>query len=153
MAMGQKPVPPVNVPIPTKIDYNGWCTYPKMVPLVLKQSHILQSPTPEFKAGNLHGRASVTPELAMIDTNTQPPSRTQCYGSHVGGNCVFYSMRPNRRWQWIQVAKHKATAGKGRDVGRLLGMRSPQDVPKRGATNVVPRTCSLETTILSSFHP
>ena len=35
MAMGQKPVPPVNIPIPTKIDENGWCTYPKMGPLVL----------------------------------------------------------------------------------------------------------------------
>ena len=35
MAMGQKPVPPVNIPIPTKVDHNGWCTYPKMVPLVL----------------------------------------------------------------------------------------------------------------------
>ena len=40
MAMGQKPVPPVNIPIPTKIDLNGWCTYPKMVPLVLTHSHI-----------------------------------------------------------------------------------------------------------------
>ena len=25
MAMGQNPVPPVNIPIPTKIDQNGWC--------------------------------------------------------------------------------------------------------------------------------
>ena len=39
MAMGHKPVPPVNIPIPTKIDYNGWCTYPKMVALVLTHSH------------------------------------------------------------------------------------------------------------------
>ena len=43
MAMGQKPVPPVKIPIPTKIDYNGWCSYPKMVPLVLTHSHIPKS--------------------------------------------------------------------------------------------------------------
>ena len=29
-------LPPVNIPIPTKIDH-GWCTYPKMVPLVLNR--------------------------------------------------------------------------------------------------------------------
>ena len=39
VAMGQDPVPPVNIPIPTKIDYNGWCTCPKMVPLALTHSH------------------------------------------------------------------------------------------------------------------
>ena len=33
-------------PIPTKIDKNGWCTYPKMVPLVLTHSHIRQPPHP-----------------------------------------------------------------------------------------------------------
>ena len=38
--MGQKPVLPVNIPIPTKIGQNGWCTYPKMVPLVLIHSHL-----------------------------------------------------------------------------------------------------------------
>ena len=42
MAMGQKPAPPVNIPIPTKIDSNWWCTYPKMVPSVLTHSHILE---------------------------------------------------------------------------------------------------------------
>ena len=36
MAMGQNPVPPVNIPIPTEIG----CTYPKMVPLVLTHTHI-----------------------------------------------------------------------------------------------------------------
>ena len=41
MAMGQNPVPPVNIPLPTKIDKNGWCTYPKMVPLVLTHSPII----------------------------------------------------------------------------------------------------------------
>ena len=40
VAMGQVPVPPVNRPIPTKIDQNGWCTYPKIVPLVLTHSHV-----------------------------------------------------------------------------------------------------------------
>ena len=40
MAMGQNPVPPVNMPIPTKIDQNGWCTNPKMAPLVLTHSQI-----------------------------------------------------------------------------------------------------------------
>ena len=33
-------IPSVNIPIPTKIDHNGWCTYPKMVPLVLIQSQM-----------------------------------------------------------------------------------------------------------------
>ena len=40
MAMGQNPVLPVNIPISTKIDYNGWCTYPKMVPLVLSHGQM-----------------------------------------------------------------------------------------------------------------
>ena len=37
MAMGQKPVPPVNIPIPTKIGpkMGGEFTYPKLLPLVL----------------------------------------------------------------------------------------------------------------------
>ena len=43
-AMGQNPVPPVNIPVPTKIDYYGWCTYPKMVPLVLTRSHDVKWP-------------------------------------------------------------------------------------------------------------
>ena len=45
MAMGQNPkkVPPLNVPIPTKIKFKmgGEFTYPKMVSLVLTRSHIL----------------------------------------------------------------------------------------------------------------
>ena len=49
MAMGQNPgYPPVNIPIPTKIDKNGWCTYPKMVPLVLTHSHIFVSMRPPY---------------------------------------------------------------------------------------------------------
>ena len=42
MAMGQSPVPPENIPIPTKIGskMGGEFTYPKMVPLVLTHSHI-----------------------------------------------------------------------------------------------------------------
>ena len=42
MAMGQKPVPPVNIPIPTKIGskMGGAPKTPKMVPLVLTHSHI-----------------------------------------------------------------------------------------------------------------
>ena len=39
VAMGQNPLPPVNIRIPipmrTKIDQNGRCTYPKTVPFVL----------------------------------------------------------------------------------------------------------------------
>ena len=35
--------PRVKIPIPTKIGYNGWCTYPNMVPLVLPHSHIISS--------------------------------------------------------------------------------------------------------------
>ena len=41
VAMGRNPVPPVNIPIPTKKKQNGWCSYPKMVPLVLTHSHLL----------------------------------------------------------------------------------------------------------------
>ena len=37
-------VPLVNIPIPTKIDQNGWCTYPKMVPLVLTHSRLERGP-------------------------------------------------------------------------------------------------------------
>ena len=44
MAVGQNPVPPVNIPIPTKIDQNGWCTGPKMIPLVLTHSHMDRKP-------------------------------------------------------------------------------------------------------------
>ena len=42
MAMGQNPVPPVNIPIPSNIGskMGGEFTYPKMVPLVLTHSHI-----------------------------------------------------------------------------------------------------------------
>ena len=29
------PYPQANIPLPTKIVKNGWCSYPKMVPLVL----------------------------------------------------------------------------------------------------------------------
>ena len=43
MAMGQNPVPSVNIPFPAKIDQNGWCTFRKMVPLVLTHSHMVQS--------------------------------------------------------------------------------------------------------------
>ena len=43
LAMGQNPVPPVNIPIPTKIGskMGGEFTYPRMVPLVLTHSHFL----------------------------------------------------------------------------------------------------------------
>ena len=42
MAMGQKPIPPVNIPIPTEIGskMGGEFTYPKMVPVVLTHSQI-----------------------------------------------------------------------------------------------------------------
>ena len=30
LAMGQNPIPPVNIPIPTRKDQNGWCTYPNI---------------------------------------------------------------------------------------------------------------------------
>ena len=43
MAMGQNPVPPVNISLPTKTGKHGWCAYPKLVPLVLTHSHIPQS--------------------------------------------------------------------------------------------------------------
>ena len=41
LAMGQKPLPPMNIPIPTKIDQNGWCTNPKMVRLALTHNQFL----------------------------------------------------------------------------------------------------------------
>ena len=40
LAMGQNSCTLVNIPIPTEIDQNGWCTYPKMAPLVLTHSHL-----------------------------------------------------------------------------------------------------------------
>ena len=40
LATGQNPVLSVNIPIPTTIDQNGWCTYPNMVPLVLTHSQL-----------------------------------------------------------------------------------------------------------------
>ena len=40
MAMGQNPVPLVNIPLPTKIDKNEGCAYPRMVPLVLTRSQM-----------------------------------------------------------------------------------------------------------------
>ena len=45
MAMGQNPVPPVNIPIPTKIGskMGGEFTYPKTLPLVLTHSHMADS--------------------------------------------------------------------------------------------------------------
>ena len=43
-------VPAVNIPIQTKIDKNGWCTYPKMVPLVLIHSQICKSRSPQIVA-------------------------------------------------------------------------------------------------------
>ena len=53
--MGQKPgYPPVNIPISTKIDQNGWCTCPKVVPLVLTHSHVnLRNPKGEPKKSQL----------------------------------------------------------------------------------------------------
>ena len=40
--MGQKPVPPLNIPIPTKIKAKmGLFTYSKMVALVLPHSHLI----------------------------------------------------------------------------------------------------------------
>ena len=39
-------VPPVNITIPTKIgSKNGWCTYPKMVPVVLNHGDMNQGLT------------------------------------------------------------------------------------------------------------
>ena len=35
-------VPPVNIPIPTKIDYSG-CTHPKVVPMVLNHGHMVKT--------------------------------------------------------------------------------------------------------------
>ena len=41
VAMGQNSVPPVNIPIPTKISSKmGGAPTPKMVPLVLTHSHV-----------------------------------------------------------------------------------------------------------------
>ena len=40
--MGQKP-DPYEHPNP-QLDQNGWCTYPKMVPLALTHSHMVADP-------------------------------------------------------------------------------------------------------------
>ena len=48
-------VPPVNITIPTKLDQDGWCTYPKMVSLVLTHS---QLSTLSFSLCGLKGNQS-----------------------------------------------------------------------------------------------
>ena len=54
---GSKSRTPSEHPNPTtKIDWNGWCTYPKMVPLVLTHSHLNMSPSaPNQNMGSVLG--------------------------------------------------------------------------------------------------
>ena len=52
MAMGQKPVIPVNLPISTKIDQNGWCTP--------------QNGTIGFDKRNIFEKLSVLPWLLLV---------------------------------------------------------------------------------------
>ena len=68
MAIGQNNVPPVNIPIPTKKDWHGWCTYPKMVPLVLTHGHIPLFPLKQ------NWVKAMGPELDM----SQPAPRGPC---------------------------------------------------------------------------
>ena len=52
MAVGQNPVPPVNIPIPTKIKPKmGDCTYPKIVPLVVTTTAIWAPQNDGFPLG------------------------------------------------------------------------------------------------------
>ena len=44
---GSKAIPPVNIPIPTKIDY-GWCAYPKMGSQTGFDDHCHTTPSPSW---------------------------------------------------------------------------------------------------------
>ena len=68
MAMGQNPVPPVKIPIPTKIG-SGWCTCPKKVPLVL--THSQMDPTCEELSELDVLRAELAEKSALIQHLTQ----------------------------------------------------------------------------------
>ena len=77
---GSKPmVPPVNIPIPTKIDYNGWCTVnPQMVPLVLKHRHVFpaifeRSYKGSIKWGQPRGHMRRVPPSMRRDASSGEP--------------------------------------------------------------------------------
>ena len=69
----QNAVPPVNIPIPTEIDYNGWCTYPKMVPLVLTHSHIDTSDPTQKRAHPTSNSAPYARPVVPINAVTKQP--------------------------------------------------------------------------------
>ena len=63
MAMGQNLVP-VNIPIPTKIDQNGWYTYPNMVPLVLNHGHMCLGDAHKLKI-RIHASMTIQKDHVM----------------------------------------------------------------------------------------
>ena len=78
-------LPPVNIPSPTKTDQNGWCSYSKMVPLVLTHSHMYFSTFTgrKLKSTVLHGsmyqsffkdeqEQASKHRLPMIQTSAKP---------------------------------------------------------------------------------
>ena len=78
MALGQNAVPPVNIPIPTKVDQNGRCTYPKMVQLILNHSHMLERES--FRDGLLqpfHLLRSPGKKIKIIPVVIDPLSNQQ----------------------------------------------------------------------------
>ena len=74
LAMGQNPVPPVNIPIPTKIGskMGGEFTYPKMVPLVLIHSQQDQKLRRSIRAGCSRGNQAFDPLTPWFLLMTHP---------------------------------------------------------------------------------
>ena len=84
--MGQNPVPPVNIPIPTKIDKNGWCTYPKMVPLDSTHSHVFVSQASDAQ-NSISSRRSRPARRARKRERERRWSRQSLRGEAAVGKC------------------------------------------------------------------
>ena len=75
---------PVPLPIPTKIDYNGWCTCPNMVPLVLTHSHLDSFHTPDNSTRGLSLSSCWTPTSKTIRLKLTRMVLSEI-GSHISG--------------------------------------------------------------------
>ena len=91
-------VAPVNIPILSKIDYNGWRTYPKMVPLVLNHGHVSHNQNPVLQWSTQNHAARINKAdirnyfwLGLPLTNLHLPGFdfVSCWQSWVGGSERF----------------------------------------------------------------